>query len=341
MEIPIRNVFYLLCYAWDRLDEGRVVESGAVDSPDLPNLLARVLVSGTRHVFRRGLDRGYETFAEDTRRPRGRVVPGESARRLLKRRRQIHCHFDDFTANTLPNQILRSTLFQLLAHADLEPGLKHDVAGLTRRLAEAQRIPLAAGTFRRVQLHSNNSYYDFLLKVCELCWWSWLPTQKGEGRFRDFIRDESRMAKLFEHFVRNFYRREQSSFWAGSEKIRWDVPEGCIASDVLPQMVTDVTLRADDRVIVIDTKYYKEAMRERYGAWRLQEGNLYQIWTYLTQGRLDTEADRQAEGILLYPAVRQDFDHSWETRGHRMRACSLDLSRPWPEIHGRLLELIA
>jgi 5-methylcytosine-specific restriction enzyme subunit McrC len=47
-EIPIQNICYLLCYAWDTLEERDLVAVNALKSKDLPNLLARVLVNGLR-----------------------------------------------------------------------------------------------------------------------------------------------------------------------------------------------------------------------------------------------------------------------------------------------------
>jgi hypothetical protein len=38
--IPVRNVYYLLCYAWDRLDESRVVAVEAGDYRHLVDLFA-------------------------------------------------------------------------------------------------------------------------------------------------------------------------------------------------------------------------------------------------------------------------------------------------------------
>ena len=49
------------------------MEVGIDESPDLPNLFAKLLVVGTRRLFRRGLDRGYETFTDELAGLRGRL----------------------------------------------------------------------------------------------------------------------------------------------------------------------------------------------------------------------------------------------------------------------------
>ena len=53
-----------------------------------------------------------------------------------------------------------------------------------------------ASLFRRIQLHRNNAFYAFLLRVCELVHMSLLPDRSGEGSFwfRDVLSDEDYMA---------------------------------------------------------------------------------------------------------------------------------------------------
>jgi 5-methylcytosine-specific restriction enzyme subunit McrC len=33
--IPIENIYYLFCYAWDRFPEGKVIGVGKTDSPKI------------------------------------------------------------------------------------------------------------------------------------------------------------------------------------------------------------------------------------------------------------------------------------------------------------------
>jgi 5-methylcytosine-specific restriction enzyme subunit McrC len=78
--IPIRNIYYLFLYAWDRFSEGRRVDVGSDTSPDLLNLLARVLVSGVRRQFGRGLDKGYVELIDELAFPRGKFLLPDTVR---------------------------------------------------------------------------------------------------------------------------------------------------------------------------------------------------------------------------------------------------------------------
>ena len=59
MEIPIQNIYYLLCYAWDKLEEKELVDVDPAGMTELVDLFARVLSAGTNHVLKRGFDRNY------------------------------------------------------------------------------------------------------------------------------------------------------------------------------------------------------------------------------------------------------------------------------------------
>ena len=58
--IAVKNLYYLLLYAWNTFDEGRMAAVDAEPDTDLLNLMAAVLTRGVDHLLRRGPDRGAE-----------------------------------------------------------------------------------------------------------------------------------------------------------------------------------------------------------------------------------------------------------------------------------------
>jgi 5-methylcytosine-specific restriction enzyme subunit McrC len=262
-EIPIRNIYYLLCYAWNALDEGGLVEIAHAGRNELADLFARVLSGATRHLLRRGLDRGYVPQHEELRALRGRALLTESLKTLGFPQGKVVCEFDEFKHDILHNQILKATLARLARVDDLDDDLRGELARLLRHLSDVSHIAPTRLAFRQVQLHQNNGFYRFLLNVCELVHDCLLPDAEGRGyRFRDFLRDERRMADLFQQFVFHFFRLEQRTFPSVKvDRIRWSLRARDQASQgALPSMVTDVTLRSPNRTLVVDTKYYKQAL---------------------------------------------------------------------------------
>lgn len=340
--IPVQNVYYLLCYAWDKLEEGKVVAVDTLDSIHLVDLFARVLLGGTRHLIRRGFDRGYLAFTEETRRPRGRIEFAQSIQQNLLNQARVVCSVDELDHNVLHNRILKTVIKSLIAVDELAPGLKNGLADTLRWLRNVEEVPLSHQIFRRVQLNRNNRFYDFLLKVCELVYDNLLIDQRsGESRFRDFLQDDHGMARLFEAFVRNFYRIEQQVFSVQALKIKWHVEwAGEEARGYLPEMRTDVCLISSERKIILDCKYYKETLQLRYGKRSIHSGHLYQLQTYLANKERDPGWER-CEGLLLYPTVGEKMDLAYQMLGHLVQVKTINLAQDWHGIDRDMREVIA
>lgn len=344
-EIPVANIYYLLCYAWDVLDErDSLAEVDAQESTELLALFARVLNSGTRRLLRRGLDRGYLQKQETIAGIRGKMVLAPTLRGDLVRSGRAVCEWDELEYNTLPNRLIKTTLEQLhradaLAgpeHADLQESIRD----LLRWLRPIEPVEIRSGLFRRVQLHRNNRIYSFLLHVCEFIHEHWLPSEGGPRRFRDFVREG--LPKLFEKFVLNFYKHHLPPDWTATSSVfKWHMelanPD---AVALIPELRTDVSIKGPGRAIILDTKFYADALGGGYfGAATLPSSNLQQLYTYCSQ-RAVQPGWEQAEGVLLYPKTTRDFSADFFTRGHRIRAMTLDLTAPWQRIESALLAIV-
>ena len=341
-QIPIENIYYLFCYAWNRFEEAQSIPLGAAPSPDLPNLLARVLLSGTRALFRRGLDRSYQVHDEEIATVRGRIELGRTLHLRARKARGLHCEFDELSHDVPHNRILKASLKRLARSSTIDRELAQELLALSYRFPGLADIRLERSAFSRVHLHRNNGYYDLLLKVSELAFDCMLPNPRGNGfLFQDVLRDERKMARVFEEFVRNFYRAEQRTLTVEPMTIRWDaIPLTSNNVGQLPTMRVDVFLRNNERRIIIDTKYYADALQTFHGTESFHSDNLYQIFSYLKNAAGIDPTFQAAEGILLYPQVRHSLNACFSIQGHHVKIATVDLSRPWPIIKERLLELL-
>lgn len=338
--IPIRNIYYLLCYAWDQLAEGEVVDVSGIESNDLADLFAYVLIGGVRHLIRRGMEQGYEQRTAELQGIRGKVDVLQSSRRLLLVHGRTACAFDELTVNTPSNRILKSTLRRLANVSAVEPSLRHDLGGLYRAMAGIDDVALSIGPFRTVQLRSNNRYYRFLLNVCELICSSWLVDEaNGDYKFRDFLRDERRMAGLFQSFVLNFFRKERPRNRARSERIFWDATSDTDPSlDLLPGMTTDISMSTARGKLIIDTKFYRKTLADFHDSESVHAANLYQMFAYLMNAA--ASSGETVSGMLLYPRVDRNLRESYRIHGFDVRVCTVDLTQNWKLIREELLEMI-
>ncbi len=94
------------------------------------------------------------------------------------------------------------------------------------------------------------------------------------------------------------------------------------------------------RRVILDCKFYADALTSHHGGARLHSGHLYQLMAYLKNQAVEPGWET-VEGILLYPAVSHALDHRYTLMGHRVRIASVDLDQPWCEIHSMLRSLLA
>jgi 5-methylcytosine-specific restriction enzyme subunit McrC len=170
-----------------------------------------------------------------------------------------------------------------------------------------------------------------------------LDEKTGNYRFKEFIGSEKEMANLFESFVRNFYKKEQKQYRVRREDINWDaIPLNNSSYDYLPKMQTDVTLESDKRKIIIETKYYVNALTSRFEAEKLNAGNLYQLYSYLRniEAKEGHMLNPICEGILLYPTVNYSLDEKFKMGSHFLKVKTINLNTKWDEIRKDLLSIV-
>ena len=351
--IPLATLYYLLCYAWNRLPAPALLRAAEATPFRRPlELLAQVLAHGLRRWLRAGAPLAFVAEEAELTELRGRVLLASSLGRGLLARGRAVCVFEELTCLTPLATLLAATVGALLAAPGLPATLRRELRGLRVRLptVPAGAAPPTAATFAALRRQRPAGEGQFLLHVSELIWRHALPAPAaaGRARFPDFRRDERLMAQLFEQFVRNFYRREQRQYRVFAETISWqatapgapdeDAQAGVLA--LLPTMLTDTTLESPTRKIILDTKYYAAALRPRYDQQKLISPHLYQLYAYLQNQR---PAPGQAlEGILLYPAAAPGaaLDVRYTLGGHPVRVLTLNLDQPWPGIHADLLALV-
>lgn len=201
----------------------------------------------------------------------------------------------------------------------------------------ASDVPVNSRSFRMIQLDRNSSFYRFLLNSCELVHSARIPEEgAGRYRFRDFLRDERKMAYLFQYFV--FLRLERRDLNVQRENIPWrmdSLPDG--TRSLLPQMQTDISIRASTRKIIIDTKYYRKTLSKHHGSERIRSDHLYQLLSYPANIR---EPGESVEGILLYRLVDRESKEQYSILGMTVRVETLNLAQPWNSLRDTLSQLV-
>jgi 5-methylcytosine-specific restriction enzyme subunit McrC len=348
-EIPVRNAWYLLLYAWDMARWRGRWPVAAEESPSLLGLLARVLSAATRDLLKHQLGRAHMVHRETLRGIRGRVDFAGSLKRLTFQHAAAHCVFPELSIDTPKNRILRATLHRLASDPRLkhvkpeeEAKLRHELRTLVRALEGVRLVPISLADYSRLQLGRNDRDYALPIAICALIRRLDMPTEEvGDHALTALLRDEIVFHLLFERFVRNFYRLTLEDYEVGRENLDWHDELGC---SLVPSMYTDITIvekRPPHRRLIVDTKYSTTTLAATpYGGAKFKSENLYQLYAYLRTQEQESDAHRCAQGMLLYPTICLDLNETMNVQGHRIHIATVDLSKEWATIETRLLAIV-
>jgi hypothetical protein len=139
MKIPVLNLFYMLSYSWNCLDEDGILKVSHSEYKSLKNLLAKVLSNGCNHLIKRGLDRSYILLSDKYNGVKGKININETVNKLLHIQCKTICEYDEFDYNIVNNQIIKATISLLLNDKELESNLQL-VPSFTLGLADSWAI---------------------------------------------------------------------------------------------------------------------------------------------------------------------------------------------------------
>jgi len=341
-KIPIKNIYYMFCYAWenfDFFDEKYVEKAGSIEPM---NFFAKILVHILEGLIKIGFDREYELFGEDLNAPKGKINFQTTIKKLIFRNCKLNCSFDELSYNNLQNQIIKRTLYNLLKDGNIDDKIKNSVVKVYRYLHNIDLIDLKDDVFKRVKIHRNNSHYRLVINICELLHKNSLISKNDDSkklRFVDIL--ENYMERIFERFVRNFYKYEQKVYTVKRENIQWNFELINGDKRLVPKMQTDITLEGEEKKIIIDTKFYKEALAENFDTQKFRSENLYQLSAYLNNTKWNKKTPQHLIGILIYPQVNYEINFEAITDNYTIKIKTLDLAKDWKDIKNRLLGIVS
>ena len=336
--IPIRNVYYMLAYAFRALNarEFRYVETEEFENA--VELCAAILAKGMEELARRGIGRGFVGTSDAIASPRGKIDVADTVKTQSLRRKRVVCDYDEFSVDTKLNRIVKSTALRLMS-APISKARKQELRKGLAYFVDVGTIDLHLVDWN-MRFNANTRVYQPLIALCNLIFYGLLQSDTDGGTKLVSLIDEQRMSRLYEQFLLEYYRKHFRELRPEPRHIGWalDADDDCA---LLPAMKTDVTLSRGDKVLIIDAKYYSKMTQVQFGVAKLHSGNLYQIFSYVKnkQWELDqSERPCRVAGLLLYAqtadAVLPNGDYSMS--GNRIGARALDLNCRFDKIREQL-----
>ena len=337
--IPIQNVYYMLSYAFQVLNEQGYKNIDTEQFNNTAELMAAILAKGIAVQIKRGLGKEYISQTESLSALRGKIDIAESIKTQTMLKKQMICTYDEFSVNGTMNRIIKSTV-ELLLRSDISKARKKELRKLMVYFGDVEPIDLYTVNWN-IQYNRNNQTYRLLISICYLVVKGLLQTNSdGSTRLMEFV-DEQRMCRLYEKFILEYYRKEYPKITANASQIPWQLDDGIGA--MLPVMQTDIMLTYKEKVLIIDAKYYTHTTQSQFDTHTLHSGNLYQIFTYVKNKEIELAAQpHEVSGMLLYAKTDEAVlpNNSYVMSGNKISVKTLDLDCDFSEIANQLNKIV-
>ena len=338
--ILIKNIYYMLSYAFQVLRQANYDEIAAEDFDNIHDMFAAILGKGVAQQLKHGLYREYEEKTDDLTALRGKLDFQGTIKNKLMRKQVLSCEYDELSENNLLNQVLKTTMLLLIK----QKGVKLENKSVLKKdlllFDSVEYIEPTSIRWDRIRYQRNNQSYRMLLNICRLVIEGLLlSTEKGTVKMATFL-DDQKMSHLYEKFILEYYRHHHPELRANPDQVKWNLDDD---NDMwLPSMITDITLKSKDgRVLILDAKYYGEQMQSNYDVQTFKNNNLYQIFTYVKNW--DKDQTGKVSGMLLYAKTGEEFQPSNQflMGGNKIAVGSLNLNLPFAEIAAQLEKIVA
>ena len=338
--IPIRNVYYMLSYAFQVLKEQGYKKLATEEFDNVADMAAAILITGVKQQLKRGLGKEYINNTEPLSTLRGRIEIADSIKSMTVMKRQLVCSYDEFSENSYMNRIIKTTM-GILLHADIKPVRKREIRKLLVYFSNVDTLDIHKINWK-LQYNRSNQSYRLLVSICNLVIKGLLQTKAdGSMQMMDFV-DEQRMSHLYEKFILEYYRKEYPELSVSASQIPWALDDNY--GEMLPVMQTDIMLARGSKVLIIDAKYYSHTTQSQYDSNIMHSGNLYQIFTYVKNKEVQlSDKEHEVAGMLLYARTDEIIqpDKSYWMSGNRVSVKTLDLNCDFDEISRQLNRIVA
>lgn len=109
-KIPIRNIYYMLSYAYQSLHLSEYRDMGTENFENTQELYAEILSIGIPVLIRGGLHKDYISFHDTSNVIKGKMDINSSIKRNSLLGKKMSIIYDEFSEDILLNQIMKATI---------------------------------------------------------------------------------------------------------------------------------------------------------------------------------------------------------------------------------------
>lgn len=325
--IRIQNIYYMLSYTFQILQEQGYASCATEKFENTADLLSAILVKGVSAQIKKGLGRTYIEETEPLSCLRGKIDVTDSIKQQTLIKQQLVCIYDEFSVDSYMNQVLKTTM-ELLLRYDIPKARKKELRNLLIYFKDVG-TPDIYNINWNFHFNRNNQSYQMLMSICYLIIKGLLQTSTdGSVKLMQFL-DEQRMCRLYEKFILEYYKKHYPQIKTTTSQINWALDDGI--SVMLPIMQSDIMLTYEKKTLIIDAKYYGHTTQKQYDVHTLHSNNLYQIFTYVKN---KAAYGGEVSGMLLYAKTDEAVqpNNSYMMSGNKISVNTLDLNCEFSEI---------
>ena len=334
--ICVKNIYYMLSYAFQVLNEQGYKKILTEDFDNVGELCAAILNKGVSQQIKRGLAKEYLLNSNALSTLKGKVDIASSIKEQSFLKKQLVCNYDEFSVDSYMNRIIKTTM-ELLLHSDISKARKKDIRKLLVYFMEVSFLEINSINWK-LQFNKNNQTYQMLISICYLIIKGLLQTNSdGSLKMMDFL-DEQRMSRLYEKFILEYYRKEHKELDVSSSQIPWNLDDD--ENTMLPVMQSDIMLHSKNKTLIIDAKYYSRSMQVQYDIHTIRSNHLYQIYAYVKN--YDKDKSGNVSGMLLYAKTDEEIipHNTYQMDGNKIIVDNLDLNCDFNLIKQRLDQIV-
>ena len=164
--ILIRNIYYMLAYAFQELRHNNYVEIEGEDFKEIYDLFAEILIKGISFQLKQGLHREYVGRQEAMPSIRGKIAMAGTMSLRTKRSNLVACDFDELSEDNIFNRIIVTTVNVLLRHSNVKKEKKGRLKKLMLFFSNVGPVSINAIHWNTLRFDRNNRSYRMLLYVC-------------------------------------------------------------------------------------------------------------------------------------------------------------------------------
>lgn len=332
MDIPIRNIYFLLSYAWKHFKFNDIQK---IDSKNISNsveFFGELFDTVLNRYLKRGIKCDYVELSQDLKTIKSKINFARTIKKSGFKSKIYNCSYDNYTFNNLTNQIIKQTALKLIK-SDINIETKKSIKKKLIFLSNVDFIELDKNTLGKIKFYRDNNNLNFLLNICKYIFNN-IGFQEKTGKYlmSDFLKSKN-MPTIFESFILNFYKAKlKEKTVNGGKYIKWDSET---ENQLYPVMKTDITIEDSNRFLIIDTKYYSDIFQYNYEVPKFKSNNIYQIYTYINNANISN-----TEGMLLYPTTHINLTNERIISGKKILINTINLNQDWEKIESDLIEIV-